>query len=335
MTSVLIVVLNWNGIEDTKECLDSLFKQTYQNYKIAVVDNGSIDDSVKQLKAIQEKHRDLILLKNEKNLGFDGGVNTGIRYALKNDFGAVALFNNDAIADKDWLKELVDELREDRGIVTGLLLHRDGKTIDSTGDFYTTWGIPSPRSRGAPASNASGSGYVFGASGGASLYLVGLLKDIGIFDETFFAYYEDIDISFRAQLAGYKVFYTNKAVAYHKQGATSSKIPGFTVHQTFKNLPLVFWKNIPFSLLFPIGIRFLLTYILIFGNAVKNRAGWPAFTGWLASVWYFWTSALWQRFKIQRNRKVSTSYIKSMLLHDIPPEQTGMRKFRSFFMGKK
>ncbi|MFZ1250259.1 MAG: glycosyltransferase family 2 protein [Candidatus Microsaccharimonas sp.] len=331
MTSVLVVVLNWNGIEDTKECLDSLFQQTYKDFQVAVVDNGSVDDSLAQLKPFEKAHSNLVVLKNSKNLGFDGGVNTGIKYAIKNGFDAVALFNNDAIANEDWLKKLVPHLKGDIGIVTGLLLHRDGKTIDTTGDFYTTWGVPSPRYRGSSSDTIPESGYVFGASGGASLYSITMLKTIGLFDETFFAYYEDVDISFRAQLAGFKVFYTKDAIAYHKQGATSSKIPGFTVYQTFKNLPLLFWKNVPLELLVPIGARFLLVYTLIFGNAVKNRSGWPALKGWLASIWYFWVSALWLRFAIQRNKKVSSAYIDSILYHDIPPEQTGMRKFRQFF----
>lgn len=334
MTSVLIVVLNWNGIEDTKECLDSLFKQTYEKYTIAVVDNGSVDDSVEQLKVLQSKHPELILIENGENKGFAGGVNSGISYALENKFDAVALFNNDAVADKDWLKHLVYNLRDDTGIVTGLLLHRDGKTIDSTGDFYTNWGIPSPRSRGASAEKIPESGHVFGASGGASLYSILVFKQIGLFDENFFVYYEDVDVSFRAQLAGFKVFYTNEAIAYHKQGATSGKVPGLAIKHTFKNLPLLFWKNIPLGLLFPVGIRFALLYTLIFGNAVKNGTGSYAFKGWLGSIKYFWTASLWQRFKIQRNRKVTTKYINSILYHDIPPEQTGMRKFRKFFIGK-
>ncbi|OYW85342.1 hypothetical protein B7Z17_02480, partial [Candidatus Saccharibacteria bacterium 32-49-10] len=73
---------------------------------------------------------------------------------------------------------------------------------------------------------------------------------------------------------------------------------------------------------------------LIFGNAIKNKSLSPALKGFLASIWYFWTSALWQRFDIQRRRKVSADYIWSILYHDLPPEQTGMRKFRRLFTGK-
>jgi GT2 family glycosyltransferase len=337
MTRVAIVVLNWNGIADTINCLDSLFEQSYEDFSIIVVDNGSVDNSLSQLRSIEEKHAGkLTVIANEKNKGFAGGVNTGISYALKNNFDAVALFNNDAVADKQWLGSLVEplEANEHIGIATGLLLHEDGKTIDSTGDYYSIWGMPFPRARGLQTIEAPESGYVFGASGGASLYRIGLFKDIGLFDDNFFAYYEDVDVSFRAQLAGYKVAYTDKAKAFHKQGATSSKIPGFAVYQTFKNIPLLYAKNVPLSLLLPIGIRLFALYWLIFLNAVRKGAGWYAFKGWAASVWYFWTSSLWQRFSIQHRKEVSTRYISSLIWHDLPPEQTGLRKLRKVFTGK-
>ncbi len=335
MTSVLIVVLNWNGIDDTEKCVESLLDQTYKDFKILIVDNGSKNDSPERLeKLAADNPHDIHVIYNPKNLGFAGGVNTGIKFALENDFDAVALFNNDAVADKNWLKNLELNLKGDASIVTGLLLHADGKTIDSTGDFYSSWGIGFPRNRDTSASSAPESGEVFGSSGGSSLYKTDLFREIGLFDDNFFAYYEDADISFRTQLIGRKVYYTKDAVAYHEQGATSSKIPGFTVYQTFKNLPLLFWKNIPTKLLLKIGSRFLLLYTLIFANAIKNGSGWPATKGVFASIWYFWTSALWKRFKIQATKKVSAEYIWSILYHDLPPEQTGMRKFRKLFTGK-
>ncbi|MEO6109536.1 MAG: glycosyltransferase family 2 protein [Candidatus Saccharimonadales bacterium] len=333
MTSVLIVVLNWNGINDTEKCLDSLFNQTYQNFKILVIDNGSIDGSQDKLQEIANKHEDLVVIYNKKNKGFAGGVNTGIAYAINNRFDNVALINNDAIADKEWLSELTKETRK-ASIVTGLLLNSKGDKIDSTGEYYSVWGTSFARSRGRSAMSVEPSDFVFGATGGASLYKTSLFKEIGLFDESFFAYFEDADISFRAQLADHKVYFTNRAIAYHQQGATSKKIPGFTVYQTFKNIPLLFIKNVPAGLFLPIGFRLLVLYILFFGNAVKNGTGFSALKGWLASIGYFWIRSLWLRIGIQSKRKVPTSYINSIILHDLAPDQTGMRKFRKFFTGK-
>jgi len=333
MTSVLVVVLNWNGISDTEQCLSSLFQQTYKNFKIAVIDNGSVDGSIEKLRQLETNHANLSVIVSKYNRGFAGGVNLGIQYALNRGYDSVALFNNDAFADTNWLKELVNSSKN-APIVTGLLLSSNGKKIDSTAEVYTKWGMSFPNNRGLNVSEAPESDYVFGATGGATLYKTSLFKEIGLFDESFFAYYEDVDVSFRAQLAGHKVYFTNKAIAYHKQGATSSKIPGFTVYQTFKNIPLLYIKNVPAGLLIPIGARLWLLYILIFGNAVKNGAGIPALKGWLASIGYFWTKSLWLRFGIQNKKKVSTNYINSVILHDLPPEQTGMRKFRKIFTGK-
>jgi GT2 family glycosyltransferase len=332
-TNLAIVVLNWNGISDTLSCIRSI--SGFDSH-IIVVDNGSLAAEVDEINKSTSSLENVSLILCESNLGFAGGVNIGIKHAIKAGYNYVALLNNDAVADRNWATELVNALEADPSlsIATGLLLNESGKNIDSTGEQYSTWGMPFPRNRGDRVAAAPESGYVFGATGGATLYRTSLFKEIGLFDESFFAYYEDVDISFRAQLAGHKVYYTNKAIAYHKQGATSSKIPGFTVYQTFKNIPLLYTKNVPAGLLLPIGARLFLLYGLIFANAVKNGSGVYALKGWLASIWYFWTKSLWLRIGIQRNKTVTTQYINSIILHDLSPDQTGMRRFRKFFTGK-
>ena len=335
MNKVAIVVLNWNGIDDTLLCLDSLLAQSHEDFKIVVIDNGSIDSSKQLLGAYQSKHANkLAVVYNPINFGFAGGVNTGIEWAMNEGFEYVALFNNDAIADKDWLKSLLETAKPDEiGISTGLLLREDGKTIDSSGDWLSAWGLAFPRSRGDTVSSAPKAGLVFGATGGASLYKTALFKDIGLFDEDFFAYYEDADISFRAQLAGWKVAYTPDAVAYHKQGATSNKIPGFTTHQTFKNLPLLFLKNVPRELLVSVGVRFYFAYALILVNAIIKGVGLAALKGaWICFILGF--KKLGERKIIQENKRVDSTYIKSILWDDLPPDQTGIRKVRKLFIGK-
>lgn len=335
MNRVAIVVLNWNGIADTLMCLDSLLEQTYKDFRVVVVDNGSKDNSKELLDKYQLDHADMVdVIYNPVNFGFAGGVNTGIEWALNEGFDCVALFNNDATADKNWLKSLVEAAGDKNiGISVGLLLHEDGKTIDSTGDWFSKWGLAFPRNRGDMADKAPEAGEVFSATGGASLYKTALFKDIGLFDEDFFAYYEDADVSFRAQLAGWKVVYTPKAIAYHKQGASSKKIPGFTVYQAFKNLPLLFIKNVPRGLLLSIGVRFYLAYFLILINAIVKGNGGPALKGaWMSFVLGF--KKLGERRQIQKNKRVSTAYIKSILWDDLPPDQTGLRKFRKIFTSK-
>jgi GT2 family glycosyltransferase len=333
-SKVAIIVLNWNGIDDTLRAVESLARQDYKDFSILVVDNGSTDTSVETLKTYQKSHGDITVVYNPKNFGFTGGVNTGIEWALNQPFDYVALFNNDAVAEKDWLTHLVNAIQpQEVGAATGLLLHADGKTIDTTGEQYSSWGLAFPRDRDKQARSAHPSGNVFGATGGATLYKTEMLRDIGMFDEDFFAYFEDVDISFRAQLAGWKIVYTPDAVAYHKQGATSSKLPGFAVMQSFKNLPLVYIKNVPRKLLFPIGIRFYFAYWMMVGNAILKRRGLAALRGVFVSI-PLGFKKLPERQQIQKYKRVSTEYIKSILWNNLPPDQTGMRALRKFFTGK-
>ena len=337
MNRLAIIVLNWNGADDALNCVESLQQQTLRP-EIIIVDNNSSDDSVERFEDhVKSQKKDApILIKNSQNLGFAGGINTGLVYAKEHNFEYIGVLNPDAIADKHWLKSLYTELTShpSAGIATGLLLRRDGNTIDTSGDFYTTWGLPGPRNRDEPTVNAPNQpGEIFGATGGGALYRTAMLNDIGLFDEDFFMYYEDVDLSFRAQLAGWKVRYTPKAIAYHKVGASSQKVPGLAVFNTFKNLPLVLIKNVPGRLFWTIGARFFLTYWLIFASAIRHGNGWPALRGIFASL--IRQPRAWvHRVKIQRNRKVSIKYIRS-IIHDGPlPNQTGLLKFRKFFTGK-
>ena len=112
------------------------------------------------------------------------------------------------------------------GIATSKILDQDGKTIDSTGDMFTVWGLPYPRGRGELVTviNMMMKPTCLQAVVAPVLYRVSMLKEIGLFDEDFFAYYEDVDVSFRAQLAGWKVKYVPSAIVYHQIGATSKKL---------------------------------------------------------------------------------------------------------------
>ena len=334
MNRLAIIVLNWNGSDDTIECIESLTNQTLKP-TIIVVDNNSSDNSVSVFEKYASIHKkeDIILIKNSANLGFAGGINTGLTYARGRNFEYIGVLNPDAIADKEWCQALVDELSSHPkcGITTGILQRRNSKTLDTTGDFYTTWGLPGPRNRDEPIQNAPDKpGEVFGATGGGAIYRAAIFDDIDMFDEDFFMYYEDVDLSFRAQLAGWKVRFTPKAIAYHKVGASSKKVPGLAVYNTFKNLPLVFIKNVPGKLFWHIGLRFFLTYWLIFASAIRHGNGWPALKGIIASI-IRKPAAYKKRLTIQKNRKVSVDYIRDIIHKEPLPNQTGLLKFKRFF----
>lgn len=315
---VLFVVLNFNGWQETLACIDAVLNQTYDDFHILLIDNGSHDESLEKLKKY-EKHDRVTFRKEPVNLGFAGGVNVGIRHATEYRYQYTALLNNDATLTKDWLKILVSTIEDKRAsVATGIILNRDGKTIDSTGDAYSIWGLPFPRQRDENTELAHESGYVFGCSAGASLYKTSLFKDTGLFDETFFAYYEDTDISYRAQLMGHKAYYEKSAVVYHDHGTTSGKIPGFTVYQTFKNLPTFFWKDVPRALLLPTGVRFFPYFLLNYARSVARGQFKPATKGLFDGIRLL-PHAFRERRKIQKKRKVSIQYLRSMIYPELPP----------------
>jgi GT2 family glycosyltransferase len=205
------------------------------------------------------------------------------------------------------------------GIATGKILKMDGSTIDTTGDMYTTWGIPYPRGRDTKDTQQyENEEYVFSACGGASLYRIELFKEIGLFDEDFFAYYEDVDLSFRAQLAGWKIYYTPKAIVHHKVGGSSGKIKGFTLYQTVKNYPWLFWKNVPIKLVPHMLPRFFIAHFAtVYAGFTKGNGRLTIKALFLAIILF--PKKLFQRHAIQKNRKVSTEYIESMIIVGLPP----------------
>lgn len=324
----LVVVLNFNGWKETIPCVEGLLQQSYKKFHILLIDNGSKDASLTKLKRFMN-HDTITFHKEPVNLGFAGGVNVGIRKAIAEKYTYTVLLNNDAKVTKDWLKTLIGALKSTGAAsATGLLLDGTGKTIESTGDCYSSFGLPFPRQRGDRVSEAYESGFVFGGTAGASVYRTSLFETIGLFDEAFFAYYEDTDISYRTQLAGFTSYYEKAAIAYHDHGTTSGKMPGFTVYQTFKNLPVFFWKDVPLALFFQTGFRFYAAYGLMYIRAILRGQAGIATKGVLKSISLF-PHALFERWKIQRSRKVSISYLNSVIHHGLPPntKRKGMRIF--------
>jgi len=326
MPKAAVVIPNWNGKESIKACLDSLLTQVHKAH-IIVVDNGSIDGS---LELIRKHYPNIDLIINHSNLGFAAGVNQGIKKAIELDLDYVALFNDDAVADKNWLGCLVESFEGNTqvGIATCKFMTIDKQHFDSTGDQYTIWGLPFPRGRDEIVSNKYDNlTDVFGASGGASIYRIKMLKQIGLFDQDFFAYYEDVDISFRAQLAGWKIKYVPDSIAYHQIGASSSKIKGFTTYQTMKNLPWIIVKDVPMRLIPTVVPRFKLAYFSFVISAFQRKQGRYALKGLIISL-ALMPKKLIQRRSIQKNRKVTLEYINSILVHDLPDNATKLRAFR-------
>lgn len=325
MAKVSVVVPNWNGVERLPACLEALAKQTLKAH-IIVVDNGSTDNSRALLYG---QYPEVEVIPEPVNLGFAGGVNAGIRRVIELGYDYVALLNNDALPEPSWLSNLVSAAAKQAsvGIVTAKIKDANGEYLDSTGEMMTIWGLPYPRGRReADTGQYDKDKQVFGGSGGASIYRVEMLEKIGLFDEDFFAYYEDADLSFRAQLAGWKVLYEPSAVVKHHIGVTSGKISGFVTHQTIKNLPWLTIRNVPLSLLPKVLPRLSLAYLSFVASGLF-RHPWPTLKGFTIML-ALTPKKLYQRWRIQKQRKLSVRHIESILENDLPPGALHLRTLR-------
>lgn len=331
---VYVVIPNLNGAQELPRSVDAVLAQSLRDFKLVIVDNGSTDQSRHIIEAYKKKDPRVAAIYRNKNYGYTGGMNPGLKMAIQDGADYAAGCNNDAKPHKDWLKYLVQFLDANKayGTAACALLHADGKTYDSTADEYTIWGLPYPRGRGEPVKGQYDHNTdVFGASGGASLYRVAMLKEVGLFDQDFFAYYEDIDLSFRAQLAGWKVGFVPQAIVYHKQGATTNRLPsGFTTYQTMKNLPLVLVKDVPGGIFWRVAPRLLLAHILFGLSAVARGQGGAALKGWFVGLLLL-PKKIIERGRIQRGRKVKPTYIWSKMLPDLPPNAAKLRALRAWW----
>ncbi len=214
---VAIVVLNWNGAEDTLRCIASLARQTHPNFRILVVDNGSTDGSTERLRALGDR---ITLIESQENLGYTGGNNLAIREALKGEAGYVWLFNNDAVAEPDTLARLVAACEADPGIglasplvrddADPALIHFAGGRFDLDTPIYE----PTEDLEKARAWQEADPGHM-ALWGTAMLARRALVEKIGLLDERIFAYWEDIDYSIRGALAGFRNVMVFDAVIFH------------------------------------------------------------------------------------------------------------------------
>lgn len=323
----VVIIPNLNGGGELLDAVDSLVTQTLAPH-IIVVDNASTDDSITKL---QHKYPDIEVILHDTNRGYAGGVNPGFARAIEMGATYTAPFNDDAVADPEWLQKLVAVLDANPhvGAAACKVLTADGKHLDSSADIYTNWGLPYPRGRGeADTGQYDHLTDIFGASGAASLYRVSALKQVGLLDEDFFAYYEDVDLSFRLQLAGWKVRYVPESRVYHKIGMTSGRMKGFTTYQTMKNLPLVAFKNVPKKYLWSVTWRLTIARTLFLGRAITRGQGWVALKGDLAATRLLIAKRT-ERKHIQSTKAVSDDYIWGIMTHDLPPNATALRKLRA------
>ena len=225
---VYIIILNWNGWRDTLECLESLKTLTYDNHEIVVVDNASTDGSEQK---IREAHPNLTLIQSGANLGFAGGNNVGIEYALLHDADFVWLLNNDTVVEPDALTHLVARMAKDTnvGMCGSTLVYYDRSEIQAlAGARFNKWlGTFKIINRGVsrePSFNADDAEWVekqLDCVIGASMLISRrFVESVGLLAEDYFLYNEEIDWAIRAKNL-YTLAYAAKSVVYHKEGTST------------------------------------------------------------------------------------------------------------------
>ncbi len=218
--NVHIVILNWNGWEDTIACINSVRNIEYRNYQIVVVDNGSTDESVERIR--RECH-DVTLIETKKNLGFSGGCNVGIRRAIEENADYIWLLNNDTNVHPAALRTMVDvaENQPKVGAVGSVLYYMDdAQTVQAWGGGYINWRLGTSKHylRAVPQEKVD---YITGAS---ILLRRAALEQVGLLDEaSFFMYWEDADIGLRLRKAGWNLAVAAESIVFHKESASLGK----------------------------------------------------------------------------------------------------------------
>lgn len=265
-----VIIPNYNGLNFLDACIKSLRAQTYQNFVILVVDNGSVDGSVRWL---EEQGINSIFL--EENTGFSGAVNIGIR-ASHTPY--VILLNNDTKVDEYYVTEMVRAIEQSERIFSvssRMIQMSNPNLLDDAGDMYSLLGWAYQRGVGRSIQYYRKASKVFSACAGAAIYRRAIFDEIGYFDEMHFAYLEDLDVGYRAKIAGYDNIYTPAAVVYHVGSGTSgSKYNSFKVKLAARNNLYVNYKNMPFLQLFinsiPIIVGIFLKYMFFKKNGFEK-----------------------------------------------------------------
>lgn len=227
-STIPIIILNWNGLSDTLECMKALEKQTYTNWLAYLVDNGSSGNDAQVLQEKFGQHPKIKLVLNSENLGFTKGNNAVLRKLISSEsnYHYIALLNNDTKVSPHWLQELFNSAQEEKAAIVSskMINYFYPKQMDNAGHRMLNTGEILPVGHAEPVENHNKTVENMGACAGAALYSVVMLRKIGIFDEYFKTGYEDAEIGVRAFVTGHKTIFAPKAEMLHKVSQSINKI---------------------------------------------------------------------------------------------------------------
>jgi GT2 family glycosyltransferase len=247
------------------KCLSALFNQTFQNFEVILIDNGSSDNSVSTVASLYPQIK---IIQLESNLGFARANNIAVQQSIGK---WLVLLNSDVFPEVGWLQALLDAARTypERSFFASCQIQANNpEKLDGTGDQYNMGGLAWRRQESEQVETAvSEIDEVFSACGAAAMYPRQAFIEAGGFDEDYFSYYEDVDLGFRLRLLGYHCWYVPSARVLHVGSATLGRESEFAIYHTLRNMSWTFLKNMPYPYIFiylPAHLAIYMAYSLFY-----------------------------------------------------------------------
>jgi GT2 family glycosyltransferase len=308
---VAVVIVNYNGGRFIERCLASLAAQTLRPRRVIVVDNASVDGSADQIQALYPA---LQLIRCDTNYGFAKANNIGIENAL--DCRWIACLNPDAFAEPDWLQSFTAAARaapEFNFFGCKMIQADDPTRLDGTGDIYHVSGVAWRRDHCRPErEGAREDDEIFAPCAAAALYRRDILTEVGGFDESFFCYFEDVDLAFRLRLRGHKCRYIASARVHHMASAITGRRSDFSIYHGHRNLVWTYVKNMPsplFWLYLPLHLGLNIGAVVYFGLKGRGRPIIRAKRDALRGLRRVWS----ERKKVQAEKRVSAPELNRLM----------------------
>ncbi len=270
---VVVVIVNFDSGDLLRQCLAAVARQTYPSFRVVVVDNASMDDS---LDGIEAACPTVEIVRLPENAGFAGGCNAGIEAAGECKW--IACLNPDAFPEPDWLASLMaatERYPACASFGSKLVMAEDPARLDGTGDVYHVSGLAWRRDYGRLAERGvTESDEIFAPCAAAALYRRDALIDVGGFDTSYFCYFEDVDLGFRLRLQGYCSRYVPESRALHMGSAITGFRSDFSIYHGHRNMVWAYFKNMPAPLLWLYLPQHLLANVLTIARyAGTGQAG--------------------------------------------------------------
>ena len=300
---VTVIVVNFNGGEMICQCLEVLQQQHFTDFSTVVVDNASSDGSVA---LIRDRFPLVEILALDRNCGFAGGINHALRTHARGPL--VALLNPDAFAAPDWLEKLVTAAAnhpEFAAFGSKMFSDENRQHLDGVGDAYHASGLPWRQGHGCPNSAQHDvEREIFAPCAAAAVYRLSALESVGLLDEEFFLYVEDVDLGFRLRLAGHRALYIPQASIQHIGSAFVGRNSDSQIYHGHRNLVWVFVKNMPgilFWIFLPMHIALNLFTLVWFSLRGKSGVIFRAKRDAIRGIPHYWR----KRKAVQSSRKAS------------------------------